>query len=58
MGNLAYVPYPIELTGPTMRGVVGMMSSVYFSLGYMFSSFLAYYFPDWRNYTLAVDAVF
>ena len=40
--------------GPSKRGFAGSLTQVYFSIGYMSASLLAYLLPNWRGYTLAV----
>ena len=54
---LAYVTYSMELLGPKRRAISGSLASIYFSLGYMASSVVAYCFPDWREFTLACAGI-
>ena len=45
--------YSIETVGPSRRSLTGNLVSVYYALGYMSSSALAYLIPDWRGFTLS-----
>ena len=40
--------------GPTKRGLGGTLTQVYFVIGYMSTSALGYFVPDWRGFTIAM----
>lgn len=44
--------YAIEVYGPSRRAFAGAMVQLYFTLGYMLSSAIAYALPDWHEFTL------
>lgn len=54
---LAQMTYSMEVLGPTRRSISGAMTHVYFSLGYMATSGVAYFLPDWRGFTLCYAGI-
>ncbi len=49
--------YSMEVLGPTRRSISGAMTHVYFSIGYMATSGVAYFLPDWRGFTLCYAGI-
>ena len=54
---LAFVVYSLEVLGPSKRAVSGATTHVYYGVGYMLTSILGYYFPDWRDFTFAIAVI-
>ena len=54
---LAQMTYSMEVLGPTRRSISGAMTHVYFSIGYMATSGVAYFLPDWRGFTLCYAGI-
>ena len=54
---LAQKAYSMEMLGPKRRAISGALASAYFSIGYMSSSAVAYFLPDWRGFTLAYAGI-
>ncbi|CAG5108361.1 Oidioi.mRNA.OKI2018_I69.chr1.g3758.t1.cds [Oikopleura dioica] len=55
-GHVSYLSqktYSMELLGPSRRAISGALASGYFSIGYISSGLVAYFVPDWREFTLA-----
>lgn len=54
---LAQKAYAMEMLGSKKRAISGALASGYFSVGYMASSLVAYFLPDWRGFTLAYAGI-
>ena len=51
---IGYVSYSVEIPGPSKRGLSGSLNNMYYVFGYMVASGLAFLWPDWREFTLAI----
>ena len=54
MGWIAGNIYCLEMGGPSKRKLFGCFFAYWYGVGWVSSSVVGYYCPDWMNYSLVV----
>ena len=54
---IAFISYSVEVLGPSKRAFSGAMSHVYYGIGYILTSGIGYWAPDWQDFTTIVAII-
>ena len=54
---ISFMSYSVEILGPSKRSISGTLTHIYYGVGYMVTSLLAYLCPDWRDLTITIGVI-